>query len=128
MSFGRAAPSVPNMRRLFLSVILCAAGWTVGVTQALASPTAISKANAKPSARTDRLSGLSSAELTDLEPYLQRGPVALIEFADVETDALPGIHIAVRVHAKAARVLEVVRNPEGYPRFLPTLDEVEIIG
>jgi hypothetical protein len=124
MSFGSAAPSVPNMRRLFLSVILCAVGWTVGSTVALASPAAISK----PNARTDRLSGLSSAELTDLEPHLQRGPVALIEFADVETDALPGIHIAVRVHAKAARLLEVVRNPEGYPRFLPTLDEVEIIG
>ena len=124
MSFGAGLPSEPDMRRLFLSVILCAVGWTVGVTQAAASPAAISK----PNARTDRLSGLSSAELTGLEPYLQRGPVALIEFADVESDALPGIHIAVRVHTPAARVLEVVRNPEGYPRFLPTLDEVEIIG
>jgi len=112
------------MRSLFLSVIVCVAGWTAGIDSAHATPETISK----PDARTDRLSGLSSLELSRLSPYLERGPVALVEFADTESDELPGIHIASRVHAPAERVLEVVRNPEGYPRFLPTLDEVEVIG
>lgn len=131
MSFGRRTASVAVMRSLFLSVILCAAGWTLGVADASASPAAISKgaeSSAKPNARTDRLSGLSRDDLKRLEPHLARGPVALIEFADVESDALPGIHIATTVHAPAAKVLEVVRNPEGYPRFLPTLDEVNVLG
>lgn len=124
MSFGTGQPSEADMRSLFLSVILCAAGWTWTATAAHASPDAISK----PDARTDRLSGLSSLELARLEPYLRKGTVGLIEFADTDRDALPGVHLATRVHASAARVLEVVRKPEGYPRFLPTLDEVEVIG
>jgi len=112
------------MRSLFLSVILCAAGWLVGISPASASPAAISK----PDARTDRLSGFSKPELERLAPYLDRGPVALIEFADTESDALPGIHIATRVSASAQRVFDVVKKPEGYPKFLPTLDEVIVIG
>lgn len=112
------------MRSLFISVILCAAGWTLSAAPASASPEAISK----PDARTDRLTGFSRVELERLEPYLQKGPVALIEFADTETDALPGIHIATRVHASAKQVFDVIRAPEGYPKFLPTLDEVEVIG
>lgn len=131
MSFGARVPSVPEMRSLFLTVILCAAGWTLGAAEVHASPAAISKGpqtSAKPSARTDRLTGLSRDDLKRLEPHLARGPVALIEFADVDSDALPAIHIATTVHANAKRVLEVVRQPEGYPRFLPTLDEVIVLG
>jgi len=131
MSFGDRPPSVPLMRSLFLTVILCAAGWTLGIAEVSASPAEIAKGpqtGAKPSARTDRLTGLSRDDLKRLAPHLERGPVALIEFADVDTDALPAIHIATTVHASAARVLEVVRKPEGYPRFLPTLDEVTVLG
>ncbi len=130
MSFGGGTASVPTMRIVVAMFLLCMAGWPAG--HAHASPAVNAKpdakAGAKPDARTDRLSGLTRDDLERLEPSLLRGPVSLIEFADTETDALPGVHIAAIVRAPAAKVLEVVRNPQGYPKFLPTLDKVAVIG
>jgi hypothetical protein len=134
MSFARGHASVFSMpsidqfrvRAAICSVILCGLGWPAST--ALANPTPIAKAAEKPNARTDRLVGLTRDDLQRLAPQLARGPVALVEFADTDSDALPGIHIAAHVNAPASKVLEVVRNPEAYPRFLPTLDEVNTIG
>ena len=85
MSFGTPAPSEPAMRIAVALFLLCMAGWPT--PHAFASP-------AKPDARTDRLSGLTRDDLERLEPALARGPVSLVEFADTDSDALPGIHVA----------------------------------
>lgn len=79
-------------------------------------------------ARTDRLQGLTRADLAPLEPALLRGPVGLIEFADKETDELPAINLASIVHAPARDIAALLRNPRGYPKFMRTLDEVEVIS
>ncbi|HEX2676769.1 MAG TPA: hypothetical protein VHM19_09020 [Polyangiales bacterium] len=78
-------------------------------------------------ARRDRLEGLDKADLARLDPYLARGPVALVEFADSDADALPAINIAVRVHAPAPVLERIVTQPAGYPRFMPALDAVNIV-
>jgi hypothetical protein len=78
-------------------------------------------------ARSDRLEPLTRADLKPLEGALQAGPVALIEFADTDADELPGIHVATLVHAPAAAVMDVVSKPEGYARFMRTLDEIEVV-
>jgi carbon monoxide dehydrogenase subunit G len=134
MSFEPARASVFSMRFIeqicmrvvICGVILCGLGWPASTV--LANPKPIAKAPAKPDARTDRLVGFTRDDLERLAPQLARGPVALVEFADSDSDALPGIHIAAQVDAPAAKVLEVVRNPDAYPRFLPTLDEVTVLG
>jgi hypothetical protein len=82
----------------------------------------------KHDARTDRLQGLTRADLQRLEPALARGPVGLIEFADKKTDELPAVNLATVVHAPARDVVALLRNPRGYPRFMRTLDEVEVIS
>ena len=83
---------------------------------------------AKHDARTDRLQGLSRADLQRLEPALVRGPVGLIEFANKEEDELPAVNLAAIVHAPARDVAALVRNPRGYPRFMRTLDDVKVIS
>ncbi|MFI5307657.1 MAG: SRPBCC family protein [Polyangiales bacterium] len=77
-------------------------------------------------ARTDRLKGLSKADLALLEPQLQVGPVALVEFADDDADELPAINLAAIVHAPAQALMALVERPEGYPSFMHTLDRVEV--
>lgn len=75
-------------------------------------------------ATKDRLTGLTVADLARLAPQIERGPVALVEFADTDAGELPGIHLAVRVHAPPAALATLVGHPAGYPRFMRTLDEV----
>lgn len=79
-------------------------------------------------ARTDRLQGLTRADLKRLEPALARGPVGLIEFADKETDELPAVNLATIVHAPARDLAALLRDPRGYPKFMRTLDEVKIVS
>ena len=78
-------------------------------------------------ARTERLPGLTKADLGLLEGQLQNGPVGLIEFADTDEGELPGINLAAIVHAPASTLVALVQKPEAYPRFMRTLDEVEIV-
>jgi hypothetical protein len=73
------------------------------------------------------LQGLNRADLALLEPALQAGPVALVEFADDDADELPAINAAAIVHAKPSELLAVVQKPETYPGFMHTLDEVEVV-
>src|SRR4051812_35119577 len=61
-------------------------------------------------ARAERLQGLTRAELTQLEPQLQSGPVALIEFTDGDEGALPGINVATIVHAPARDVMALIQR------------------
>jgi len=75
-------------------------------------------------AQTARLGLLSRQERTVLQPYLERGPVGLVEFSD-DTD-LPAIIFAVRVRAPASEVAALIADPVGYPRFMPALDSVDI--
>ena len=88
----------------------------------------IQKAEAEAKAQTERLDGLSKADLTLLAPELARGPVALIEFADMERDQLPAVNIAVPIQASAEAVTRVLTDPAGFPKFMPTLDRVEIVA
>ena len=77
-------------------------------------------------ARTDRLRGLTPKELARIEPELSRGPVLLVEFANSKQDQLPAINIAVEVKAPAARLAALVTDPERYPTFMKTLDQVTL--
>jgi hypothetical protein len=79
-------------------------------------------------ARQDRLDGLGADDLTRLAPELARGPVALIEFADMNVDQLPAVNIAVPIHANAETVTRVLTDPAGFPKFMPTLDRVAIVA
>jgi hypothetical protein len=75
-------------------------------------------------ATRDRLTGLTVQDLTRLGPQIERGPVALVEFADTDGGELPGIHLALRVHASPAALAALVADPAAYPRYMRTLDEV----
>jgi hypothetical protein len=78
-------------------------------------------------ARTERLQGLTRADLAQLEPQLQAGIVGLIEFADTDADKLPGINVAAIVRAPARDIVALIQKPESYPKFMRTLDNVEIV-
>lgn len=79
-----------------------------------------------PSTEGAALSHFSVQERATLAPYLERGPVALVEFT--EGDALPGIVLAANVNASAADVARVIGDPAAYPRFMDALDSVQITG
>lgn len=76
--------------------------------------------------RSERLSGLSKGELQLLLPYLQTGAVALAEFTE-DKDAIPAINVATLVHAPAASLVALIRDPAAYPRFIHTFDAVELV-
>jgi hypothetical protein len=94
-----------------------------GRTAAPGSP----KGERKHDARTDRLTGITRQELSRLGPYLERGPIALVEFANKREDELPAINLAAYVNAPAAVAAEVVGNPLGYPEFMRTIDRVSVV-
>jgi hypothetical protein len=79
-------------------------------------------------ARTDRLGGLTATDLLLLEPALQHGPATLVEFANSDADQLPGIHVAALIDAPAETVAAVVGAPQNYPRFVRTLDRVDVVS
>jgi len=78
--------------------------------------------------QTQRLPGLTRADLERLEPHLQRGPVALVEFADTEADQLPAINLAAYVDAPAKTLATLISAPQHYPRFVRTLDRVSLVA
>lgn len=79
-------------------------------------------------ARSARLQGLSPTELLLLDPFLDAGPVALVEFANVQADELPAVHVAVRVNAPLETLLQVASRPERYHEFLGILDSTKILS
>lgn len=79
-------------------------------------------------ARRDRLEGISKAELAGLGPQLDSGPVALVEFADMDADQLPAINVAMRVGVSADQLTKLIVDPANYPKFMPTVDSVEVLA
>ena len=102
---------------------LAACLYTLSVSGAGASAV-----HADSGAQRERLEGLSKDDLTRMEPELVRGPVALIEFADMERDQLPGVNIVVPIRASASMVTQVLTDPARFPRFMPALDSVDIVA
>jgi hypothetical protein len=86
------------------------------------------QASPKHDARTDRLAGLNKTDLDLLQNHLQAGPVALVEFADDDTDELPAVNLATYVDASASQVAEVIGNPNDYPAFIPSIDKVKMVA
>ena len=111
------------MQRYFVPILAFSAALTLALgtvrAEALAAPY---------DARRDRLEGLDKGDLERLDPLLTRGPVALVEFADMEADQLPAINIAVLVQAPPRMLETVVTSPGDYARFMPALDDVDIVG
>ena len=107
-------------RRLAHSALLCGVLFLHGLWAV--------RAHAETKAQTERLDGLSKADLALLAPELARGPVALIEFADMDRDQLPAVNIAVPIQASAEAVARVLTDPAAFPKFMPTLDRVEIVA
>lgn len=79
-------------------------------------------------ARRDRLEGLTKAELAGLGPILDRGPIALVEFADMDADQLPGINVALRVGVSAEQLTSLIADPANYPHFMPIVDSVKVLA
>jgi hypothetical protein len=78
------------------------------------------------SVQTARLGLFTARDRELLAPHLERGPVALVEFAE-EAD-LPAILIAMYIRAPAARVMDVISDPARYPSFMPALDSVDVLA
>jgi hypothetical protein len=102
--------------------------WVLLITACLCPAHVGAQQPAQHDARTDRLQGLTRTDLQRLEPALLRGPVGLIEFADKETDELPAVNLATVVHAPARDLAALLRNPRAYPKFMRTLDEVDVVS
>lgn len=77
-------------------------------------------------ARTQRLEALDERERTLLAPLLERGPVSLVEFA--KDDTLPAVLVAGYVEAPADATARVIARPRDYPKFMKTLDHVEVLS
>jgi hypothetical protein len=83
-------------------------------------------ANAEADALTQRLEALDDQERALLAPHLKRGPVALVELA--HGDVLPSVLVAVQVEAPAELAASVIGTPGDYPKFMRTLDHVEVLS
>lgn len=71
-----------------------------------------------------RLEALSEDERARLTPLMERGPVALVEFAKGED--LPAVVVAGFVEAPAALAAKIIQTPGEYPKFMNTLDSVKV--
>ena len=108
-----------------LTAIACT--WTAVWTAVVAGTAAAESAGTR-HAQEGRLQGLTSAEIDRIMPYTAAGPVALIEFADSKRDELPAINLLTRIAAPPSQVLSVIRDIKRYPRFMRTLDDVEVVS
>jgi hypothetical protein len=106
---------VKRIAWLFTCLLLCA----------LASR--VARADAVPTeALNQRLDALDEEERVLLAPLLERGPVALVELVKDET--LPAVLVATYVDAPADQVAKIISNPKDYPKFMRTLDHVEVLS
>ncbi|HEX6241727.1 MAG TPA: SRPBCC family protein, partial [Polyangiales bacterium] len=83
-------------------------------------------ARAENDALSQRLEGIDDKERTLLAPYLERGPVGLVELATGDT--LPAVSIATYVEAPADLAARVIATPAEYPKFMRTLDHVDVLS
>ncbi len=104
-----------------------------GVTRSTALLVAIALSWALPATAQPRpphdaleapLRSLTARDLTRLSPLMDQGVAGLVEHD--APPLLPGIHFAVRVHAPAETVADLLSHPEGYPAYMPALSEVTV--
>ncbi len=106
--------------RSLRSVALC-----VGVLTALISANAhAEEAKEGEGALHQRLEAMSEDERAQLAPLMEKGPVALVEFAKGED--LPAVLVAGYVEAPAALTAKIIQSPGEYPKFMNTLDSVKV--
>jgi Polyketide cyclase / dehydrase and lipid transport len=84
------------------------------------------QAGAEAEALTQRLEALDDEDRALLAPYLKRGPVALVELS--HGDTLPSVLVAAQVEAPAELAAAVIASPQDYPKFMPTLDHVDVLS
>jgi hypothetical protein len=84
------------------------------------------RARAENDALSQRLEGIDDNERTLLAPHLERGPVGLVELS--HGDTLPAVSVASYVEAPADLAARVIGTPAEYPKFMRTLDHVEILS
>lgn len=84
------------------------------------------RARAESDALNQRLEALDDADRKLLTPHLARGPVALVELA--KGDVLPAVLVASYVEAPADLAASIIGNPADYPKFMRTLDHVEVLS
>lgn len=96
----------------------------LGALLVLTSSLASARPPRKAEAASARLGHLTTEERSTLAPYLERGPVALVEYAS-EAE-LPAILVAARVRAPAEQVSALLARPEHYPSFMAALDSVDV--
>jgi hypothetical protein len=77
-------------------------------------------------ALNQRLEGIDDKERALLAPYLERGPVGLVELS--QGDVLPAVSVAAYVEAPADLAARVIGTPAEYPKFMRTLDHVEVLS
>jgi hypothetical protein len=77
-------------------------------------------------ALNQRLEGIDDQERTLLAPYLERGSVGLVELS--QGDVLPAVSVASYVEAPADLAARVIGTPADYPKFMRTLDHVEVLS
>jgi hypothetical protein len=106
--------SVKRIAWLLLSLLLVLSG-----SLARAEP-------APADALKQRLEALDDEERVLLAPLLERGPVALVELVKDET--LPAVLVASYVDAPADVVAKLIAQPRDYPKFMKTLDHVEVLS
>ncbi|HEX5661618.1 MAG TPA: SRPBCC family protein [Polyangiales bacterium] len=82
--------------------------------------------DAKSNAKEQRLDTLDDKERALLQPLMERGPISLVEFA--QGDVLPAILVAGYVDAPADQVASVISHPADYPKFMRTLDSVQMLS
>ncbi len=99
---------------VFLGLFFCSSAWA--------------KKGEQHDARTDPLRGLRTLELMVLAPYLETGPVALVEFANNKRNELPAINLATYVNAPANEIVDLISRPSNYPKFMKTIDAVKMVG
>ena len=78
-------------------------------------------------ALNQRLEALDDEERSLLAPMLERGPVALVEVAK-DSETLPAVLVATYVDAPADQVAGIISKPKDYPKFMKTLDNVEVLS
>jgi len=103
--------------------------WRLGMV-ALATWGLVATVRAEPApaqdAKTQRLEALDDKERALLAPLLERGPVSLVEFS--VGDVLPAVLVAGYVETPADQVASVISHPRDYPKFMKTLDSVEVLS
>jgi hypothetical protein len=104
-------------RSLGMIALLWSAMWVTVPAQAAPDPK---------NAKDQRLETLDDKERAVLAPLLERGPVSLVEFA--QGDVLPAILVAGYVDAPVDVVASVISHPAEYPKFMRTLDSVQMLS